>query len=83
LGAASTWSNSLLELLLLRQRGRAALEGQRAHGHAPAVVHGADDVLLGRLRAVEEHLGELAAARDLLDGHDGRRPAASSSPAGS
>src|SRR5690606_25620859 len=59
-----------LELRLLGERGRAALERERAHRDLPAVAHAADDVVLVRLRALEEDLGELGVARHLLDGDD-------------
>lgn len=60
----------VLELELLAERRGAALEGERAHRHPPAIPGGADDVIRRRARVVEEHLAEFAVAGDLHDRAD-------------
>ena len=60
----------LLEAAVAGGGRRAALEAERGHGHVPAVVDAADDVLLRAAGVGEEHLGELGRAVDLLDGPD-------------
>ena len=55
---------------LLAERRDAALEGERAHRHLPALARRADHVLARRARAVEEHLEELGVAGDLHDRPD-------------
>ena len=63
----------------LADEGRAALEGQRHHGHAPAVVLLADPVGHRDAHVVEEQLGELGGPVDRAQRADldpGRRPSA-------
>ena len=59
-----------LERDLLAQGGDAALDGERGHGHLPAVAGLADDQVGGGARAVEEHLAELRGAGELADRAD-------------
>ena len=55
---------------LLAQRGHPALEGQRAHRHAPAVARLADHQVGVGAGVVEEHLVELRVAGQLDDRAD-------------
>src|SRR5262249_45516631 len=60
----------VLEGELLTQSRDAALEPERGHGDSPTTVHGADDVVGGGARALEEHLAEFGSAGELADRTD-------------